>query len=71
MNDNELIGYCDSHSETERALFCREHVERMLKLAGIENKCDLPAFISLKGEMKNLVTRARERSNSFKFIVDD
>ena len=71
MTDQELIDYCDIHCESELALFCREHVERMLKLAGVKQSSSrLPSFMSLHDEMKNLVRRAREMNNSVKFIKD-
>lgn len=34
MSDIELIGYCEIHCTTERALFAAEHVNRMIELAG-------------------------------------
>lgn len=34
MTDAELIGYCELHCKTERALFVGSHVNRMIKLAG-------------------------------------
>lgn len=65
MTDSELIDYCDIHSESERALFSGEHINRMLALAGHPKKfvqwvppsCFLPAH----DEMKELVMLARER----------
>lgn len=34
MTDRELVDYLDAHSRTERALVHRDHVVRLLKLAG-------------------------------------
>ncbi len=34
MTDEELIGYCELHCTTERALFHVDHLDRMLELAG-------------------------------------
>lgn len=34
MEDDELIGYCELHCQTTRALFHFEHVNRMIELAG-------------------------------------
>lgn len=68
MTDEELIGYCDFHSETPRALFHSEQVLRMIKLANAypwycdidpDNSNDLLNWISLHEEMKNLVDLAR------------
>lgn len=65
MDDNELIGYCDIHSETERALFHGKHVNRMLELAGRDERVPEEQFYSLHDEMKELVRAARAlRRNS-------
>ena len=34
MEDIDLIGYCEIHCTTQRALFSKEHLARMLELAG-------------------------------------
>ena len=34
--DEDFIGYCRIHSETERALFSKKHVVRILRLAGYD-----------------------------------
>jgi len=34
MTNEELIGYCGIHCETPRALFHRDHIARMIALAG-------------------------------------
>jgi hypothetical protein len=34
MSDEELIGYCQLHCETERALFSGAQINRMILLAG-------------------------------------
>lgn len=34
MDDQRLIGYCESHCTTERALFNGEQISRMIRLAG-------------------------------------
>jgi len=36
MDDKGLIGYCRIHCETPRALFHKEDIARMLRLAGYE-----------------------------------
>jgi hypothetical protein len=65
MTDAELIGYCDIHAETERALFSGAHINRMFKLAGIFEEerycCNEKFFYPMKGEMKQLVSLARAR----------
>lgn len=63
--DEELIGYCEIHCETDVALFSGRHVNRMLALAGHPD-CyvrSVPAgeFISLHDNMAHLCKLARER----------
>ena len=63
MNDEDLLGYFEIHSRTERALFHRDHVARLLKLAG-ENSTlgHVAEFIAVGYEMSDpLVARARTR----------
>ena len=38
FTDEELIGYCRIHSQTQRALFHEMHVVRMLRMAGREEE---------------------------------
>lgn len=64
-DDEELIRYCEIHCETERALFSREQVNRMMELAGVTDKwLGYPieqAFISLHSDMNELCKLAREK----------
>jgi hypothetical protein len=51
-SDESFLGYVEIHSQTERALFHRDHVVRFLKLAGIWGegnaaKYYLPDFSSM------------------------
>lgn len=63
--DAELIGYCEIHCETERALFAGAHINRMIELAGFPP--GFPAavspdgFLSAHEEMAELCKLARER----------
>jgi hypothetical protein len=34
MDDNQFIAYCQTHSQTERALFNGHQVARLMRLAG-------------------------------------
>lgn len=64
MTDEELIGYCDIHCETPRALFVGAHINRMIELAGAPpGFVQVPAdrFYSVKDPMKELVKLATER----------
>lgn len=64
MTDEELIGYCDLHCESERALFNAEQINRMISLAGHPEDYvrQVPdGWYSIHDEMKNLVKLARER----------
>ena len=64
MNDDQLIDYCEAHSQTERALFAPIHVNRMLLLAGFLE--GYPRVVSgwrnvFTAEMQPLVDAARRR----------
>jgi hypothetical protein len=65
MTDAELIGYCEIHCETERALFVGAHINRMIALAGFPP--GFPAavppdeFRSAHEEMAELCELARDR----------
>ena len=64
-SDEEFLMYVWSHSETERALFSRDHVLRLLKLANVpEDEYPVPrgSFISVRYDIaKPLVDRARRQ----------
>jgi len=61
----DFLGYVWAHSETERALFSREHVLKLLKLANApegEYQIPLGSFISVQADVaKPLVERARRQ----------
>ena len=60
--DKELIDYCSLHCTTERALFHKDMVSKMFKLAGHDpNHYDLPEWLSLHAGMENLVRDARRK----------
>ena len=61
MTDDELIGYCDIHCETERALFSVTHINRMIDLARLppDGKLQGNGFYSMHGQMKELVRLVR------------
>jgi ribosomal protein L17 len=64
MTDRELIGYCRIHCTTERALFHRQHVNRMLDLAKHPDyfaRVDQEWLSIHEGEMLPLCDRAEER----------
>lgn len=68
MTDTELIGYCEIHCTTERALFVGEHINRMIALAGFPS--DFPAavepnaWLSAHDEMAELCKLAQDRAKS-------
>lgn len=66
MDDEDLIGYCELHSSTERAMFSKDQINRMIALAGFPEdfpkEVHLPWY-SVHGEMKELCKLARERMN--------
>lgn len=47
---NDLIGYCRLHCRTDRALFHRDMVNKVLKLAGINDRMDVE-WASIHHEM--------------------
>ena len=65
--DEDLFEYALIHSQTELALFHRDHVRRIWELAGckLEEDSDgpyFPKFVSIDYEtMKSIVADARER----------
>ena len=64
MNDDELIGYCDLHSTTPRALFNGEQINRMIELAGNPDgyeKVNPDSWLSAHESMQELCKRARQR----------
>ena len=63
MNDEDLLGYFEIHSRTERALFHRSMVERLWALAGepLEGMYGRQ-FVEVHSDLADpLVRRARER----------
>ncbi len=66
MNDKELIGYCEIHCTSERALFNEKQINRMIALAGYP-----PNFVnsvrsgwySLHEEMEELCRLAKINMN--------
>jgi hypothetical protein len=62
MTDPELIGYCDIHCESERALFNERQINRMIELAGYPDGFVRDVSIgwySVHDEMKALVRVAQ------------
>ena len=67
MTDDELIGYCEIHCETPRALFHFGHINRMIKLAGFPENYprELDGSIewySMHEDMSYLCEQARQRT---------
>lgn len=64
MTDEQLISYCEMHCKTERALFNRKHVARMVALAGLDESLLGPPYrewFQLWEDMEKLCTMAREQ----------
>ncbi len=51
MTDDELIGYADLHCRTERALFHRDHVNRLLTLAGAAFRLGVDEWIAVHADV--------------------
>ncbi len=68
MSREELIGYCELHCRTPRALFRFDQIAQMVEYAGRPDNCDTPEefmerkndFTSLKSEMEELIKLSRE-----------
>ena len=65
---NKLVGYCRIHCETERALFHRNDVNRMLELAGRPERVEID-FISVWEEMRELCDQASARRREAKDAI--
>ena len=64
MKGEHLIGYCEIHCKTERALFSRQQVNDMIELAGFPEHFVgqiRQSWISLHEEMEELCKLARKR----------
>lgn len=58
--DEEFLGYFELHSRTERALFHRGHVERLLKMAGRPVPERLGEWMAVHDEVADpLIAQAR------------
>lgn len=69
-NDEDLLGYALIHADTPRALFHRDHVARILKLAGKSVPERLPEFVAVHSEtMEPLVKEARRRMSQPKLTL--
>jgi NADPH-dependent ferric siderophore reductase len=60
MTDEQLVGYTELHSQTERALFHSGHVNRMLELAGREERIPEGWYAWHYCEAKRTIEAARE-----------
>ena len=77
MADEQLIGYCEIHCETERALFKGRDINRMLELAGhpkgFIQSVPEDHFFSVHDEMKELCKLARVnlRRSGIRLVVNN
>jgi hypothetical protein len=63
-SDDEFLGYCGIHCETDRALFSWEMAVKLHDMAGLELTTNTPppGFIAMPAEVaKPLIKTARER----------
>lgn len=75
MNGEQLIGYCEIHCKTERALFSRQQVNAMIELAGFPEDyvSQIPpmiSWVSLHEEMEELCRLARKRIDDEKLELE-
>ena len=70
MTDQELIGYCEIHCQTERALFIGRHINRMIALAGypkhIVRSVKADQWFTMRTEMLTLCELAKTRLKQIK-----
>jgi len=60
-NDEQFLGYVEIHSETDRALFHINDVNRFLKLAGDNRRVTYPEFIAMHSyDINDLLIQARK-----------
>ena len=60
MNDEQFLGYFSLHSRTERALFHRDDINRLMRLVGNEELTELPEWVAVRNEIADpLIERAR------------
>jgi hypothetical protein len=58
--DEQLLGYCEIHCKTERALFHSDHINRVVDLAGLGAQNHVrEGWFSAHEEMQELVDMAR------------
>jgi hypothetical protein len=62
MNDEDLLGYFEIHSRTERAMFHRDQIVRLFELAGRDAPADLIEWMSARYDVVDpLVKEARTK----------
>lgn len=62
FSDEELLGYAEIHSKTERALFSQKHANRLLEMAGQPGR--VQGWVSI-GEVDADVLISASRANGF------
>lgn len=71
-SDDNFIGYCETHSKTERHLFHRDHANRLLRLAGMPEQPGLGEYVAIdEWTVKELVDAARERLKKTVEVCDN
>lgn len=56
MSNEELLGYTEIHSKTERALFSPEHANRLLEMAGWPDRVD--RWVSIGEDVAEKIIKA-------------
>lgn len=73
MEDEELIGYCEIHCQTPRALFNSQQINRMLVLAGhpkgYPKEIEPNRWVTVHADMEDLCKIARKRLAISKQLV--
>lgn len=73
VDDHELIGYSETHCQTQRAMFTGAQLQRMFDLAGMKPSQPLVGYewYSMQGDMLKLCSAARANLRRSTFEVID
>lgn len=73
MEDEKLIGYCEIHCQTPRALFSSQQINLMLFLAGhpkgYQHEIEQDRWVTVHEDMEELCKIARKRLAVSKQLV--
>lgn len=59
-SDEDFIGYCELHCQTQRALFSGDQINRMARLARLDIHYPREQWLSMHQDMQMMCELARE-----------